>query len=170
MEAGPLRDRLEGFPLMPDGVVGGRCTFNRRRLGMAQPFEGKTMTGTHRPAEARLNVLIVDDDQDICRPLVALLGILGYQAESAGDGQVAPDRIAEHHFDTVVLDMELPVMSGIDVARQLTARSAAGHRPRLIALTGSDTPEDRALCREAGMDAFLARPVRIARLNEVLRG
>jgi CheY-like chemotaxis protein len=73
-------------------------------------------------------------------------------------------------FDIVFLDMQMPEMDGYETARRIRARRKASdpEHPRLIAMTGNTMQGDRTLCLEAGMDDFIAKPVRVADLQAAL--
>ncbi len=58
------------------------------------------------------------------------------------------------------MDLHLPGWSGLETSRRLRAELPAGRQPFLVALTAAVTPEDREACRPAGMDDFLAKPIR----------
>lgn len=102
-----------------------------------------------------LRVLIVDDDPDICEALRDLLEAYQYTVQSVGNGAAALARIEGQQFAAVVLDLELPDISGLEVLARLTA-----HAPNLpiIILTAnpSDGNKTAALC--GGAVALLAKP------------
>jgi CheY-like chemotaxis protein len=107
---------------------------------------------------AGLRVLVVDDNADGARALCALLASMGCTTAVAFDGRqgIAAAMVFDPHL--ALIDLEMPDMSGCDVARQLRAgplRSSA----RLICLTGRGRPEDRRLCNDAGFDDFFSKPM-----------
>lgn len=110
------------------------------------------------PAETRYRVLVVDDNTDSAEVLAALLGALGHDAAVAFDGTTALKMVESHRPDVVFLDMALPDMSGLDVARRLRAEPRhAGLR--LIGLTGFGSEEHRRRSAEAGLDDYVVKPV-----------
>jgi CheY-like chemotaxis protein len=104
-------------------------------------------------------VLVVDDDVDAANSLAALL-----QSEGYGDARVAYSgatalALAIEFVPTVLLvDLDLPDMSGYDVARYLSQRPQLQNL-RLIALTASSEHPGRELAREAGVERYLIKPV-----------
>ena len=103
------------------------------------------------------HILIVDDYKDALDVWAIYLRALGYQVSTAGDGAAALAEAERLHPDLIVLDLELPRVSGFDVARRLRANPNTAHIP-LIAATGYShvTQLDRA--RAAGFDQIVVKP------------
>jgi PAS domain S-box-containing protein len=117
------------------------------------------------------DLLLVDDNQDAAHTLRIALEMLGYRVTVAHDGLTALAAAERHKPDAMLLDLGLPGLSGIEVAKRI--RAAEGHQPRLVALTGYGTDEDRSATAEAGFDAHLTKPVSVdelIRLIECLLG
>ena len=116
------------------------------------------------------HVLVVDDNADAALSLAGLLELDGAQVVIAGNG-IDALRIAQSgeppSFDTVVLDIGLPGMSGYEVCQGLRS-SAHGRGLRVVALTGWGQAEDRARTRAAGFDAHLVKPIDYDDLLRVL--
>ena len=95
-----------------------------------------------------------------------LLKRAGHTATFVTNGAHAVDRMREHHYDAVLMDIEMPVMDGITATQAIRdwEKTAGGHTP-VIALT-SNTNRDE--CLAAGMDAFLNKPLRLGALDGVL--
>ena len=102
-------------------------------------------------------VLLVDDYPDALDMWAIYLRAVGYEVSTAGDGLAALAQAERLHPDLIVLDLELPRISGFDVARQLRANPETEHIP-LIAATGYShvTQLDRA--RDAGFDLIVVKP------------
>ncbi len=113
-----------------------------------------------------LRVLVVDDNA--INRLVAqrLLDRSGCQVEVAVDGQQALEVLEAHPFDVVLMDVHMPHLDGLEVARRVRAKGGRG--PRIIGVSASAESSDVASCREAGMDDFLSKPVTRERLLEAL--
>ena len=110
-------------------------------------------------------VLIVDDDDGIRRTLASALGRSGFDVQTANDGAPAL-RLAEVATpDIVVVDYNMPT-GGVSVVRALKERH--GSAIYVAVLTGEDDPMTRNVCREAGADAVLIKPVGIGELRRVL--
>ncbi len=115
--------------------------------------------------ERSLDVLVADDHDVNRRVLERLLTQCGHRAEVVGDGEAALTAVARTPFDAVVLDLNMPGLSGFDVARRLAGRP---HRPRLVALTADATAATRDACLAAGFDAHLTKPADGTRLLAAL--
>ena len=113
--------------------------------------------------DAELRVLVVEDNEINCKVAVGLLGRLGVTPDVAGDGAAALDAVARTRYGLVLMDLQMPVLDGLEAARRIRARE--GHQPRIVALTANALPEDASRCREAGMDGFLSKPVRLEDLR-----
>jgi PAS domain S-box-containing protein len=138
------------------------------RLPLAAPPADRSAEApppTPRPRARR--VLVVDDMRDSGDSLGTLLRLYGMEVCVAHDGRSALDAAREFRPDVVLLDVGLPGMDGLEVARQLRAdphtRSAA-----LVAVTGFGQDEDRRKTREAGFDLHLVKPVEPDELRRVL--
>ncbi|MBL9077898.1 MAG: response regulator [Planctomycetes bacterium] len=117
-----------------------------------------------------LRVLVAEDNPVNQKLIERLLQRDGHQVTLAADGRICCERFAHADFDLVLMDMQMPEMSGIEAAQQIR-RTEAGtdrHVP-IVALTANTTPEDRDACLQAGMDEVLPKPVSVPRLREVLQ-
>ncbi len=121
------------------------------------------------PAEARAQLLLVDDDAELCAMLREYLEPEGFGAETAESGQSALERLARGGIDLVVLDVMLPGLSGFEVLRRLRATS----RVPVLMLTARGEEIDRVVGLEMGADDYLAKPFSprelVARIRAVLR-
>jgi len=114
-------------------------------------------------------VLVVEDDSEIAQVLQRSLRLDGYDVRIAGDGEAALDQAAAYHPDLVILDLGLPKLDGIEVARRLRA---ADDVPILM-LTARDAVESRVEGLDSGADDYLVKPFErqelLARLRALLR-
>ena len=125
-----------------------------------------------------LNVLLVEDNlvnQTIAQRMLERIGCV---VTIANDGQEAVDLFECDRFDVIFMDMQMPVLSGVEAARAIRARearqswvmSSGNWRPvPIVAMTAHTGEADRLQCMEAGMDEFVTKPVRSETLYEVLR-
>jgi signal transduction histidine kinase/CheY-like chemotaxis protein len=114
-----------------------------------------------------VRVLIVEDDRVNQHVVRLMLERLGVASEVVDNGVSAVATTVESSWDAVIMDCQLPGMSGMDATREI--RRILGDRPLpIIALTANALPEDRAACFAAGMDDFLAKPIRQDQLRECL--
>ncbi|WP_295386568.1 ATP-binding protein [uncultured Thiodictyon sp.] len=122
------------------------------------------------PPTRVLRLLLVEDNLINQKVGVGMLKRLGHQVAIANNGQEALDQLAEQPFDLVLMDMQMPVMDGLEATRQLRAREAAQGlaRTTVIAITANAMASDQAVCRAAGMDGFISKPLQAAALKAQL--
>ncbi len=116
----------------------------------------------------RGRVLVVEDDPVSLRALLALLGSLGYQAEPASSGLEAVEACERSAFDLVLMDCDLPGMDGFKATAWIRQREGRARHTPIIAVTASMGLGERERCLAAGMDEFLAKPVREGALGDAL--
>jgi two-component system CheB/CheR fusion protein len=118
-------------------------------------------------APHRLRVLVVDDNADLVEMLAMLVEAAGHDVRKALDGQSAISAARSFRPEVVLLDLGLPVITGIHVARELR-RHPETVNARLVALTGWGQAEDRRRTQEAGFDHHLTKPTNPDRLRQLL--
>ncbi len=118
----------------------------------------------------RPNVLLVEDDTVTREVVLLLLWRLGCRADVAENGIEALAAVRAVSYDLVLMDVHMPEMDGIEATRRIRAELSAQRQPTVIAMTASFSTDDQALCRQAGMDDFLPKPVHVQELAAVLGG
>lgn len=113
-------------------------------------------------------VLVVDDDVEQAEALSMLLQVEGFETATATSGPQALFQVAKMQPDAVILDIGMPGMSGIQVAREMALRGL-GASTRLVALTGYGDDTDRLATSQVGFEAHLSKPVDVQALLEALR-
>ena len=134
---------------------------------------GAPLVTRHSLREARrtLNVLLVEDHPTNQKLALGLLGKWGHIATLARNGQEALDILATRSFDVILMDMQMPVMGGIEATQRIRARETEHqlkHTP-IIAMTAAAMQDDRDACLTAGMDDYLSKPIRVKELQEKLQ-
>lgn len=114
------------------------------------------------------HVLVVDDDPGLLRAIAITLRTHGWRVSTATSGGAGIDLVATDAPDVILLDLGLPDMTGLNVARELRARPATREVP-IVALTGRALESDRIACVEAGCSAYMAKPVDSVDLLKLLR-
>jgi CheY-like chemotaxis protein len=112
-------------------------------------------------------VLVVEDDRVNQRVINLLLGQLGIETVIVADGASAVDLAVRQLWDAVLMDCQMPGMDGLEATRQIRRRVQGRELP-IIAITANAMAGDREACVAAGMDDFLAKPVRQEELRMVL--
>jgi CheY-like chemotaxis protein len=97
------------------------------------------------------------------------LGRLGYQAEAVANGQEAVDTVGARRFDLVLMDLQMPVLDGLEATRRIRAQVPKELQPFIVALTANAMPGDREICLGAGMDDYLAKPVKVEELQSMIQ-
>ena len=112
-----------------------------------------------------LSILVADDNVDAANTLGQLLALGGHRVDVAFDGEQALRQAGEHLPDVAVLDLLMPRLDGVQVARHLRARGTPRRPLLLIALSGS-VSDAVPHCRE--IDAYFAKPVDFVRLERFI--
>ncbi len=116
-----------------------------------------------------MRILVAEDDASNRELLIELLRNSGHSVTAVLDGREALAAIATEPFEVVLMDEEMPRMSGLEAARAIAETARVGqYRPIIVGISGNATKEDEERCLAAGMDAFLAKPVRASELFSVL--
>jgi CheY-like chemotaxis protein len=113
-----------------------------------------------------LRILIADDNYINRRVLSLLLQRLGYQVDTADNGRDCVASALSTTYDLLLVDVDMPEVSGIDCAEQLRR---AGRKFPIVAVTATDPTVNRKACLEAGMTDFVSKPVSLPELKRVLR-
>ncbi|MGH7624327.1 MAG: response regulator transcription factor [Gemmatimonadaceae bacterium] len=113
------------------------------------------------PSNDGTTVLVIDDDLDLLAVLNRILEREGYTVRSAKDGEEGLHAALDHAPDLIILDLGLPRMSGVDVARELRSR---GFLTPMLMLTARGSVPDRVSGLDAGADDYLAKPFDFAEL------
>ena len=113
-----------------------------------------------------MRVLVVDDNAANVEYFVGALETAGHVVEVEVDGTAGRDRALREAFDLIILDIQLPGMSGDAVCRELRA---AGLTSPIVALTSAAMPDQISRGTKAGFDAYLTKPISPAALRETAR-
>jgi two-component system sensor histidine kinase RpfC len=111
-----------------------------------------------------LRILVAEDNAANCKILRRILEVAGHQVSVATDGASALEALGRERFDLVLMDINMPEMSGYEVTKMYRVEHLAEPRLPIIALTADGTSETERLCRDAGLDAVLTKPVEASQL------
>ncbi|WP_415908282.1 response regulator [Oleiharenicola sp. Vm1] len=114
-------------------------------------------------------LLLAEDNPVNQKVALHLLKNLGYRADVAANGLEVLEAVRRQRYDVILLDVQMPEMDGLEAAAQLTRLyPSPAARPWIIALTANAMPGDRERCLAAGMDDYLAKPIKPPALAEAL--
>ena len=133
----------------------------------AKPAGGASAAPPSRRAPAALGILLVEDDLTVAQVLVGLLAGMGHHARHAANGLAALVELKETRFDLALLDLDLPGMDGMRLARLIRAGQLQPDLP-LIAVTARSIGDEETQVRAAGMDGLLRKPVTAALLDAAI--
>jgi two-component system KDP operon response regulator KdpE len=110
-------------------------------------------------------ILVVDDDPQIRRVMRVTLTAQGYEVDEAKNGESALEKLREHRFDLVLLDMNMPGMSGLEACREIRGQSEIA----IIMLTVMDNETDKVEALDAGADDYVTKPFNPPELSARIR-
>lgn len=105
-----------------------------------------------------LRILIVDDNEINRKVLHSMLSHLGYRADMVTNGQEAIQALKEQPYDLVFMDIQMPIMDGLQTAQTIRQNLADNDYPYIIAITAYADRFDKETCIHAGMNDFLSKP------------
>ncbi|MBI5899090.1 MAG: PAS domain S-box protein [Rhodocyclales bacterium] len=154
--------------------VGSRFWLTARlRHGSGQPPRAPAAPPSSGPVAepvdscAGRQILLAEDNPINREVATELLHAIGLRVDVAENGRQALERIAGATYDLVLMDMQMPVLDGVEATRAIRARPDGGTIP-IIAMTANAFDDDRRRCFEAGMNDFIAKPVDPAQLHAIL--
>jgi signal transduction histidine kinase/ActR/RegA family two-component response regulator len=135
-----------------------------RAIAAASKADGDSFAKLH-PAR----VLLVEDQPLNQKIAVMLLQRLGYSGiDIANNGQEAVDHVNGSSYDIIFMDLQMPVMGGIEAARSIRSNFHLKNQPAIIAMTGHALTGVKEECKAAGMNAFLTKPVSLDDFRRVI--
>jgi two-component system sensor histidine kinase/response regulator len=121
------------------------------------------------PASHRwARVLVVEDNVANLKVAVRMVEKLGYRADVAANGAEAVRLLADVHYDAVLMDCHMPEMDGFDATRAIRRGESGGRHTPVIAMTAGALSGDRERCLAAGMDDYIAKPIKMHVVAAVL--
>jgi PAS domain S-box-containing protein len=115
-----------------------------------------------------LRILLAEDNVVNQKVALRLLDQMGYRADIAANGLEAIDAVERQTYDVILMDVQMPELDGFEASREINRRWPGKQRPRIVAMTANAMQGDRELCIAAGMDDYVAKPVRVDELVAAL--
>ncbi len=126
----------------------------------ARPSASRAATASSHP----VRILLVEDNPINQKVAVSLLDRLGYRPDIASNGLEAVEAVRQRPYDVILMDVQMPEMDGLEATRRIRQEWPAEVPLRIVAMTAGALAGDRERCLEAGMDDFIAKPVRFEEL------
>ncbi|MFK7920760.1 MAG: PAS domain S-box protein [Bacteroidia bacterium] len=117
---------------------------------------------------ADFSVLLVEDNMINQKVAGKMLHKFGVKLEIANNGLEAIDFVKMRQFDLVLMDMQMPIMDGLEASRQIRTLGTQINQPIIVAMTANTSVEDRIACANAGMDDFLSKPISLKAIHDYL--
>jgi CheY-like chemotaxis protein/HPt (histidine-containing phosphotransfer) domain-containing protein len=138
--------------------------------GASEGLVTVAMPGSVSATAAHSANLLVAEDHPVNQRLVTrVLEKLGHRVTLVGNGRDALDELERREFDAVLMDVQMPVMGGLEAVAELRRREVqTGRRTPVIAMTAHAMDGDRERCLSAGMDSYVSKPVRQAQLAKAI--
>jgi CheY-like chemotaxis protein len=146
------------FTIQAETIPGKQLDFGKMDSGIATArFQGL------KP----MRILVAEDYPSNQRVLVEMLKRLGYRADAVADGKEVVQALERQDYDLVLMDIKMPEMDGI-TATQAIRKLRPENGPKIVAITAFALEGDREKCLEAGMDDYIAKPVKMTELADIL--
>jgi CheY-like chemotaxis protein len=111
-----------------------------------------------------LEILLVEDNAVNQKLALRMLARMGYDADLAANGLEAVQAVERERYDLVLMDVQMPEMDGLEATREIVARVPQSRRPWIVAMTANAMDSDRQRCMDAGMNAYIPKPIQIEEL------
>ncbi len=169
-----LAERLGGRMWVESEVGRGSSFFFTLRGRPALAVPARPPTGVYDVASLGLTerlplrILLAEDNSINQRVGLLLLERIGYRADVAGNGVEALEALRRQPYDLILMDVQMPILDGLEATRRIRAEFPDDRQPRIVALTATVLREQREACLAAGMDDFVQKPVGFEDLREAL--
>jgi two-component system sensor histidine kinase RpfC len=130
--------------------------------------DGLEQIQTFVPAARSFSVLVAEDNRTNQMVIEKTLERAGHRATLVSNGEEALDALQEDDFDLILMDINMPVMNGIEATKLYRFASIGRKRVPIVALTADATSDAWTRCREAGMDGYATKPIEPTRLLEII--
>jgi CheY-like chemotaxis protein len=156
-------------PLKPSHLYDALITIFSEASGHVPAATTRSPILRRRDDFVPLRILLAEDNVVNQKVALLLLKRLGHRADVAANGLEALHALKRQPYDVILMDIQMPELDGLEASRQIQREWPSHERPRIVAMTASAMQEDRRACLEAGMDDYIAKPVRLHSLQTALQ-
>ena len=171
-EAPTVMDMKLSKPVMPHHILNvlSKARYRQRpQVKLSRNNSTAEMSeGDREKIRAQAKVLVVEDNKTNQFVMKKLLGKIGVKFSIADNGLAAIEQLHNDQFDLVFMDCQMPVLDGISATKRIRASNNRFRDIPIVALTASAIEGDEETCYAAGMDAYLAKPVRIQQITNAI--
>ena len=132
-----------------------------------QPAPVRPVLDPQMAVRRPLRILLAEDNAVNQKLALRLLSQMGYRADMAANGLEAIRAVERQEYDVILMDVQMPEMDGLDATRSIRTHPEI-RQPWIIAMTANAMQGDREICLQAGMDAYLSKPIRVDELVTAL--
>ena len=123
------------------------------------------------PTLSSLNILLTEDNPVNQKVALRVLKHLGYQADVVNNGREAVEAIESKSYDLILMDIQMPEMSGLEATEYIREREIASQLApvAIVAITANASHDDQFTCSDAGMNDYISKPIQIDKLKDILQ-
>ncbi|APJ04388.1 response regulator [Silvanigrella aquatica] len=134
-------------------------------------IEDKNMNikNTDQNKTDNLKILVAEDNPVNQKLIISILKKLGFTATLVENGALAFEAATKEKYDIIIMDLQMPVMDGLEASRNIKASDKINPKPAIIALTANAMEGDKERCLAAGMDDYMTKPIQIKILEENIK-
>jgi CheY-like chemotaxis protein len=122
---------------------------------------------TEKDSISSMRILLVEDEASHRKIILLMLARLGYESDAVSNGHEAIQAVKHSQYDLVLMDIVMPKIDGLQTTREIRKLGQKGLK--ILAITAYVFPGIREMCLDAGMDDYIAKPVRIKDLEHALK-
>ena len=164
-----LTDLMSGNLQVTSDLDKGSCFTFSTILSVPKENHGLGDTGATFKLNSELSILVVDDNSINRLAARALLEQEGHKVVEAENGKIAIEKIKSHLFDVILMDIHMPVMDGVSTTRLIREGDTTAKQTPVIGVSASVMKDEKKRYLEAGMNAVVAKPIIIEKLNQVIQ-
>ena len=123
------------------------------------------------PPSSTLSILLAEDNPVNQKVALRVLKHLGYQADVVNNGREAIAAIETKSYDLILMDIQMPEMSGLEATEYIREREIASQLApvAIVAITANASHDDQFTCSDAGMNDYISKPIQIDKLKDILQ-